>query len=70
MHTEFASCLKSHALPKAKYYLSLQYRCSQCQFLSKTLKPASSRLIVSAVISFSIIWKAAGNMAHKKYRDT
>lgn len=39
MHTEFASCLKSHALPKAKYYLSLQYHCIQCQFLSKTLKP-------------------------------
>jgi len=66
MHTEFASWSKSHALPKAKYYLDLQYDCSQSQFLSKILKPVSIRLITSAVISFGTIWKAAGNRARNK----
>lgn len=70
MHTESASCSKSHALPQAKYYLSLQYHCSQSQFLSRILRPVSTRLIASAVISFSIIWVAAGNMAHNKCRNT
>lgn len=70
MHTESASCSQNHALPKPKYYLSLQYHCSQPQFLSKIHKPVSIRLITSAVISSSIILRAAGNTAHNKCRNT
>lgn len=57
-------------LPKAHTTSVYIIGAARLKFLSKILKPVSTRLITSAVISFSVIRKAAGNVAHKKRRNT